>query len=115
MPDYLRDWLRGITEAGERKGAVGVLVWKEPGARIDDAVVVLRLRDWQDLHGRAGAQGDRVIGSRLAAKTNAPDSPGRGVQTAVGCWNHPNHEKKKRPPEYSTRPHSATAAAIRAE
>ena len=51
MPDYLRDWLRGITEAGERKGAVGVVVWKEPGARIDDAVVVLRLRDWQDLHG----------------------------------------------------------------
>ena len=51
LPSYLRDWLRGITEAGERTGATGVVIWKEPGARVDDSVVVLRLRDWEDLHG----------------------------------------------------------------
>ena len=50
MPSYLREWLRGITAAGERCGATGVVVWKMPGARDDDAVVVLRLKDWQDLH-----------------------------------------------------------------
>ena len=51
MPSYLREWLRGIVAAGERSGATGIVVWKIPGARDDDAVVVLRLRDWQDWHG----------------------------------------------------------------
>ena len=51
VPSYLRDWLRGIVSAGERKGSVGVVIWKQPNARDDDAVVVLRLADWQDLHG----------------------------------------------------------------
>ena len=51
MPSYLREWLRGITAAGERSGTTGVVVWKAPGARDDDAVVVLRLKDWQDWHG----------------------------------------------------------------
>ena len=52
VPSYLREWLRGIVAAGERSGgATGVVVWKAPNARDDDAVVVLRLKDWQDLHG----------------------------------------------------------------
>ena len=52
MPSYLRDWLRGIVAAGERSGgATGVVVWKAPNARDDDAVVVLRLKDWQAWHG----------------------------------------------------------------
>ena len=51
LPSYLRDWLRGITAAGERKGATGIVVWKAPRQRDDDAVVVLRLKDWQALHG----------------------------------------------------------------
>ena len=51
MPSYLREWLRGIVAAGERSGTTGVVVWKTPGARDDDAVVVLRLADWQDWHG----------------------------------------------------------------
>ena len=51
MPGYLREWLRGIVAAGERCGSTGVVVWKAPNARDDDAVVVLRLRDWEDLHG----------------------------------------------------------------
>ena len=52
MPSYLRDWLRGIVAAGERSGTTGVVVWKAPGARDDDAVVLLRLADWADWHGR---------------------------------------------------------------
>ena len=51
MPTYLLMWLRGIVAAGVRKGAVGVVVWKAPRVRDDDAVVVLRLKDWEDLHG----------------------------------------------------------------
>ena len=51
LPSYLSEWLRGIVSAGERKGSIGILVWKQPRERDDDAVVVLRLRDWQDLHG----------------------------------------------------------------
>ena len=55
LPSYLREWLRGIVAAGERLNAVGVVVWKAPHARDDDAVVVLRLKDWQALHGDCGA------------------------------------------------------------
>ena len=51
LPSYLREWLRGITEAGERSGTTGVVIWKQPHARDDDAVVVLRLKDWQAWHG----------------------------------------------------------------
>ena len=51
MPSYLRDWLRGIVAAGERSGTTGVVVWKAPREKDDDAIVVLRLLDWQKLHG----------------------------------------------------------------
>ena len=52
LPSYLKDWLRGIVAAGERSGgATGVVVWKAPHARDDDAVVLLRLADWADWHG----------------------------------------------------------------
>ena len=43
------DW--PSASAGERAGATGVVVWKSPRTLDDDAVVVLRLKDWQDLHG----------------------------------------------------------------
>ena len=51
LPSYLREWLRGIVAAGERSdGATGVVVWKAPNARDDDAVVVLSAcKDWQGL------------------------------------------------------------------
>ena len=51
VPSYLLDWIRGIVGAGERKGSIGVVVWKAPRARDDDALVILRLKDWQALHG----------------------------------------------------------------
>ena len=52
MPSYLREWLRGITAAGERSGTIGVVVWKAPNARDDDAVVVLRLKDWASVEAK---------------------------------------------------------------
>ena len=51
LPSYLREWLRGITAAGERKNATGVVVWKAPREKDDDAIVILRLADWQKLCG----------------------------------------------------------------
>ena len=51
LPSYLREWLRGIVSAGERANAVGIVVWKAPHKPDDDAVVILRLKDWQELCG----------------------------------------------------------------
>ena len=51
LPDYLREWIDGITETAKRKGATGIVVWKQPGERVDDAIVILRMADWQELHG----------------------------------------------------------------
>ena len=51
VPSYLRSWLSGIVEAGARQGSIGVLIWKAPNARDDDSLVLLRLKDWEDLHG----------------------------------------------------------------
>src|SRR2546426_10804591 len=51
-PAYLGDWLRGVVAAGERRGGkVGVVIWKPKGAQDAEALVVLRFRDWCDLHG----------------------------------------------------------------
>lgn len=51
MPSYLREWLTGIVGTAKVNNRIGVVIWKEPGKRDDEAVVVLRLKDWQDLHG----------------------------------------------------------------
>ena len=51
LPSYLADWLRGIVTAGERVGSIGIVVWKPPRRKDDEALVVLRLKDWQALHG----------------------------------------------------------------
>ena len=51
LPSYLCEWLRGITAAGERVNAIGCVVWKAPHKPDDDALVILRLKDWQELHG----------------------------------------------------------------
>ena len=51
VPSYLRSWLSGIVEAGAHQGSIGVLIWKAPNARDDNSLVLLRLKDWEDLHG----------------------------------------------------------------
>ena len=50
-PAYLTEWLTGIVSSASRKGATGIVIWKQPGERIDDSLVVMRLRDWADWHG----------------------------------------------------------------
>ena len=53
MPSYLREWLAGIVGAGLRRAPakVGVVVWKPKYADDAEALVILRFRDWVDLHG----------------------------------------------------------------
>ena len=81
VPSYLRAWLRGIVAAGERKGgSTGVVVWKAPHGRDDDAVVVLRLRDWQDWHGCENVQKERPAGKQ----TDGPSDSVHGVAGEPG-------------------------------
>lgn len=53
QPSYLREWLSGIVATATAKGRIGIVIWKEAGRGHpdDDALVVLRLKDWIDLHG----------------------------------------------------------------
>lgn len=55
QPAYLREWLAGIVAHGERLGRVPIVVWKPVGAHDDNALVVLRYRDWREPHGNDGA------------------------------------------------------------
>ena len=52
IPGWLQTWLAGITGTAAQRGKTGVLVLHQPGHELDDAVVVLRFKDWSDLHGR---------------------------------------------------------------
>ncbi len=52
FPSYLRAWLDGIRAAGQRAGGkTGIVVWKPKGVRDDNAMVLLSLKDWTELHG----------------------------------------------------------------
>ena len=51
LPSWLFEWLDGICVAAKRTNTVGVVVMKTPGMEDGDALVVLRWRDWVDLHG----------------------------------------------------------------
>lgn len=59
QPTYLREWLDGIVATAQSRGRIGIVVWKESGKgrNDEDALVILRLRDWQDLHGNVSANG----------------------------------------------------------
>ena len=49
VPSYLREWLDGITASGERAGKVGIVAWKAPREKDADTIVVLRLKDWEEI------------------------------------------------------------------
>ena len=53
QPEYLKRWLSEICQTAKARNRIGVVVWKEPGRGRDDgdALVVMRLRDFTDLHG----------------------------------------------------------------
>ena len=52
VPKCIREWSDGICTTAAKEGKIGVLVVKEPGLRDDNALVVLRYKDWVDLHGK---------------------------------------------------------------
>jgi hypothetical protein len=51
-PGYLRDWLSGICGTAKDAGKIGIVVWSAMREDGDDAIVLMRLRDFQDLHGK---------------------------------------------------------------
>lgn len=50
-PSYLRDWLDGICGTAKDAGKVGIVVWSAPREAQGDALVVMRLSDFESLHG----------------------------------------------------------------
>jgi hypothetical protein len=44
-------WLGGVVATAESHDRIGVLVLRTPRMDDRDALVVLRMRDWGDLHG----------------------------------------------------------------
>ncbi len=51
IPAFIFAWLGGIVGAAEGRGRIGVLVMKTPRMRDEESLVVLRWKDWCDLHG----------------------------------------------------------------
>jgi hypothetical protein len=50
LPAWLFDWLGGICSTTP-EGKVGILILRKPRQEDNDALVVLRYRDWIQLHG----------------------------------------------------------------
>jgi hypothetical protein len=90
-PAYLREWLAGIVAAGERRGLVGVVVWKPKGTRDRDALVVLRFADWRELHVGTvrDATAPTIPGERLETPPVASGTPlsPRSLCARAGCGN----------------------------
>ena len=51
LPSYLRGWLDGIASSAERVNKTGIVVWRAPHDRVDDSLVIMKLRDWTAWHG----------------------------------------------------------------
>ena len=51
LPSWMWVWLAGIVTTATGDGKIGVLVLKTPSMEDGDSLVVLRWRDWVDLHG----------------------------------------------------------------
>ena len=51
VPAYLTRWLDGITMTAAHTGSTGIVVWRAPNTLNSNALVILRLSDWQAWHG----------------------------------------------------------------
>lgn len=51
IPKCIREWSDSIHRSASKTGKCGVLIVKEPGKHDDNALVIVRYRDWVDLHG----------------------------------------------------------------
>jgi hypothetical protein len=56
LPAWIFDWLGGICGTSPA-GKVGVLVLRTPRMRDEDALVIVRFKDWVSLHGSPGKRG----------------------------------------------------------
>lgn len=56
VPWWIIDWLAGIVNKAIETDRVGVLVLKRPGDLDRDSLVVVRWKDWVDLHGAPNAR-----------------------------------------------------------
>lgn len=52
IPDWLFEWLDGICLAAKPVDKIGIVVMAQPGMDAGDSVVMMRLRDFEQLHGR---------------------------------------------------------------
>lgn len=57
IPKCIREWSDSICETATKSGKVGVVIVKEPRKRDEDALVIVRYRDWLDLHGHTRPNG----------------------------------------------------------
>ena len=62
VPAYLTKWLDGITATAAQSGSTGIIIWRAPHTLNDDALVILKLSDWESWHG-----------NDQAAQTKAPE------------------------------------------
>lgn len=51
LPGWLFDWLSGIRSTAKRQCRIGILVLRKPRQRDEDALVVMSMADFIDLHG----------------------------------------------------------------
>lgn len=50
-PAFLRDWIDGICTTAQACERTGLVVWQSKHERTDDALVLMRLSDFEALHG----------------------------------------------------------------
>lgn len=56
-PAFLAEWLDGICGTAEACGKIGMVVWSANREPQGDAIVMLKLSDFEQLHGKVQAQG----------------------------------------------------------
>lgn len=89
LPNWIFDWLDGIIASALRHRKTGILVLKTPRMRDSDALVVLRLGDWEallrstgDRHGDEIEREDSEDGHQEATASEAATWNGRRAHRA---------------------------------
>lgn len=55
-PKHLREWLDGICSQATA-GQIGIVIWADNNERLTDAVVLMKMKDFTDLHGTPKSEG----------------------------------------------------------
>lgn len=56
LPAWLFTWLEGIVGTAAQQNKVGILILRKPRQEDNDALVIVRYRDWVELHGAPDAK-----------------------------------------------------------